>query len=110
MFISTDLGVVVLPLVSVVTQVGVLIDGYLKVSASAAGEEVTVYLVKGDARVDVDAVFFEFYTLKNEHRHKLSEQLLHHIEAVGASGHVIYGVAHGEENSFDTASLVDDKI
>lgn len=104
MFISTDFGVVVLPLVGVVTQVGVLVDGYLKVSASAAGEKVSVYLVEGNARVDVDALFFELYALKNEHRHELSEQLLHHIEALGASGHVINGVAHGEENSFDTAS------
>ena len=102
--VLADLGVVVLPLVGVVTQVGVLVDGYLKVSASAAGEKVSVYLVEGDARVDVDALFFELHALENEHRHELSEQLLHHIEAVGASGHVINGVAHGEENSFDTAS------
>ena len=77
---------------------------YCEISASAAGEKVAVYLVECDARVDVDAMFFKFDALKNEHRHELSEQLLHHIEALGASGHVIYGVAHGEENSFDTAS------
>ena len=46
----------------------------------------------------------QFGLLHDQHRHKLSKQLLHHIEAVSASGHVVYGVAHSKENSFDTAS------
>lgn len=96
-------GFELLPFIGIISEIGVFIDGYLKIGASAAGEEIPVNFSKGDARVKVDARLFEFCFLQNQNRHHLPEQFAHGFHARVTSLHALGGVAHGEEHSLDSA-------
>ena len=48
---------------------------------------------------------FNTCTLLNEHGHELPEQLTHDIHTLLTGGHVVEGVAHGEEDSLYAARV-----
>lgn len=49
--------------------------------------------------------FLDPRLLLDENRHELTEQLAHDVHALLPCGHVINGMAHGEEYRLDTPSM-----
>jgi len=77
----------------------------LEIGARAAGEEVLVDFLKGDAWVEVNVVLFLFCFFQNRFAHELAEEFAHGVHARLSGGHVAEGVAHGEENRFDSSGV-----
>ena len=87
-----------LPFCGVIAEVGIGVNCNLEVGARAAGEEVLVDFLKGDAWVEVDVVLLLFCFFEDEHGHELAEEFAHGVHARLSGGHVTEGVAHGEED------------
>ena len=92
------------PLVGIVSQICVDIDGDLEKGAGAAREEISVNLVERYSRVEIDAVVLQLGFLQNELRHELPEHLAHGVHAGVACPHVVNLMAHRHEDCLHTAS------
>lgn len=86
-----------LPFCGVIAKVGIGVNCDLEIGTGAAGEEILVNFLEGDAWVEVDVMLLLLGLFKDEFAHELAEQLAHGIHARLACGHVAEGVAHGEE-------------
>ena len=89
---------VISPLFIIELQIGVGIYCDLEVSTSASREEIAVYFLEGDSRIQVNGVLLQLCLLQYQHRHKLPEQFAHGFHARHPGLHVIYGMAHGEKH------------
>jgi len=94
-----------LPFCGVIAEVGVGVNCNLEVGARAAGEEILVDFLEGDAWVEVDVVLLLLCFFEDEFAHELAEEFAHGVHARLSGGHVAEGVAHGEEHCLYAASV-----
>ena len=99
------MGLFFFPLVLVILQIGEGLYSDLEIGTCTAGEEIAVNLLKGDARVDIDAVLLKFCLFQYEDRHELSEDFAHGIYAPLPCFHVVNLVTHGQEHRLHSSSM-----
>ena len=98
-------GLFFFPLVLVKLQIGVGIYCDLEVGTGASREEIAVYFLEGDSRVDIDAMLLQSCLFQNEDSHKLPEEFAHGFHAAFYCIHVIYGMAHCQEHRLHSSSV-----
>ena len=86
------------PFIGIVSQVGINIYGYLKISAGTPAEEVSVNLVERYPRGEIDAVLLQLGFLQYQQQHVLAEELAQGFHVACLCRHVVNLVALRQEH------------